>query len=209
MQSIKLILSITLMTIMTSSAFAVVTLDTVYANQVSGLVQVDWQTSAEINNDYFTVERSTDSVIFTSIGTVLGASNSAVILNYGFTDSNVVAGQTYYYRIVNTDFAGMSYFSNVIEITTTSTAGIAEQNTTSFQLYPNPMNDMATLTFENAENSNYTLTLFDINGQLVQTYKDITSGHVIIERAGLNDGLYFFKLSARGQTQTEGKLTIN
>lgn len=68
-------------------------------------VQITWSTATEINNNFFTIERSTDGVNFTSIGTVQGSGNSSTVKNYSFIDNSLVNG-TIFYRLKQTDFDG-------------------------------------------------------------------------------------------------------
>ena len=70
-------------------------------------VIVKWSTATEINNDFFTVERSPDALNYLPIGLVNGAGNSSTILNYSFTDTDPLNG-TSYYRLKQTDFNGMT-----------------------------------------------------------------------------------------------------
>lgn len=75
-------------------------------------------------------------------------------------------------------------------------------------LHPNPFDNSATLTFENFNNINYTLTLFNTQGRLVRTNYNINTGRTIVEREDLTSGLYFFQLRSDGQGPISGKLTI-
>ncbi|MEO5999378.1 MAG: hypothetical protein ABIN89_21475 [Chitinophagaceae bacterium] len=40
--------------------------------QLNGQTNISWETGKEVNNDFFTIERSSDGIHFTSIGTVKG-----------------------------------------------------------------------------------------------------------------------------------------
>ncbi len=66
-------------------------------------VNCTWETASEINNDYFTIERSTDGNHFESIGRVKGKGNTNTNTRYSFTDNNPFAGISYY-RLKQTDF---------------------------------------------------------------------------------------------------------
>ena len=68
-------------------------------------VEIKWSTASEINNDFFTVERSADAVNYLPLGTILGAGNSSTVQNYSFTDVDPLSG-TSFYRIKQTDFNG-------------------------------------------------------------------------------------------------------
>ncbi len=83
-------------------------------NAVKNNQQVDckWVTAIEVNNDYFTIERSADAMNFSPIGDVYGAGNSNLVLNYLFTDYNPHSGINYY-RLRQTDFDGHSTLSEI------------------------------------------------------------------------------------------------
>ncbi|TAL58183.1 MAG: T9SS type A sorting domain-containing protein [Bacteroidetes bacterium] len=70
-------------------------------------VMVKWSTATELNNDFFTVERSSDALNYLPIGTVNGSGNSSVIQDYSFTDADPLNG-TSYYRLKQTDFDGLT-----------------------------------------------------------------------------------------------------
>lgn len=76
------------------------------ATCVDRSIQLTWSTASETNNNYFTIERSTDGVSFTPIQTIEGAGNSTQQLNYYYKDEPVQLNQLYYYRLKQTDFDG-------------------------------------------------------------------------------------------------------
>ncbi|MDD5571346.1 MAG: hypothetical protein PHD97_09370 [Bacteroidales bacterium] len=78
-------------------------------------VPLYWSTAAEINNDYFTIERSTDGEKFEIITDVKGAGNSNTILKYSAVDNNPPQGIVYY-RLKQTDFDGKFKYSDVISV---------------------------------------------------------------------------------------------
>jgi hypothetical protein len=72
----------------------------------SNEVNISWETSTEINNDFFTIERSLNGTDFKDIGIIYGAGNSNVNLAYSFTDYRIEEfnSKTIYYRLKQTDF---------------------------------------------------------------------------------------------------------
>ncbi|MDD5571345.1 MAG: T9SS type A sorting domain-containing protein, partial [Bacteroidales bacterium] len=78
-------------------------------------VPLYWSTAAEINNDYFTIERSTDGEKFEIITNVKGAGNSNTILKYSVVDNNPPQGIVYY-RLKQTDFDGAYKYSDIISV---------------------------------------------------------------------------------------------
>jgi hypothetical protein len=74
-----------------------------------------WSTASETNNDYFSLEKTTDGTSFSLVGIVNGADNSFQQVDYNFTDFEV-RPIINYYRLVQTDFDGKSTASEVISI---------------------------------------------------------------------------------------------
>ena len=89
-------------------------------------VALNWVTASEINNDYFTIERSTDAVNFETAGTVSGNGNNS---NYTWTDDNSING-TAYYRLKQTDFNGTFEYHGVRAVTCEQKSNVS--------IYPNP-----------------------------------------------------------------------
>ena len=85
-----------------------------YVEEASGVL-VQWVTATEINNDFFTIERSSNGTDFEPIGTVSGAGNTAELLNYSFTDYPDFYGFVYY-RLKQTDFDGVSETFAIVQV---------------------------------------------------------------------------------------------
>jgi hypothetical protein len=74
-----------------------------------------WSCATEINNDRFEIERSTDGINWTVIGTVNGAGNSHTTTNYSFVDNKYQRGFNYY-RFRQVDFNGVFDYSGIIVV---------------------------------------------------------------------------------------------
>lgn len=67
------------------------------ATKNTNSVLLKWQTSSEIDNDYFQVLRRTEiSNIFEPIAKIVAKSNATSINNYAYTDFNPAVGDNYY-----------------------------------------------------------------------------------------------------------------
>jgi len=74
---------------------------------------LEWSTTTEINNDYFTLEKSLDANNFAPIEIAYGAGNSKSEINYSFLDDTPSPGINYY-RLKQTDFDGnFSYHQTI------------------------------------------------------------------------------------------------
>ncbi len=80
--------------------------------------ELEWTTASELNNDFFTIERTYDGTIFETVGTQSGAGNSNALLDYFLIDYNV-RPVINYYRLKQTDYDGQFTFSDVISIDNT------------------------------------------------------------------------------------------
>jgi hypothetical protein len=65
-----------------------------------------WQTVSEHNNEYFTLERSTDGMEWEEAGLLNGAGNSMDEMNYQYEDHFFVHNKINYYKLSQTDFDG-------------------------------------------------------------------------------------------------------
>ena len=79
-------------------------------NLRNGKVYVDWITSTETNNRYFTIERSADAGRFTSIGVVNSSGNSTSDQSYQFIDPAPLEGVSYYRLLQNNLDGAVKYY---------------------------------------------------------------------------------------------------
>ncbi|MCX6291538.1 MAG: hypothetical protein NT126_07210 [Bacteroidetes bacterium] len=82
---------------------------------VNEINHLNWATASEINNDYFDVERRTDSDDFKKIGAVAGHGNSTQLIRYSFDDLQPKAGVNYY-RLKQVDYNGDFEYSETIAL---------------------------------------------------------------------------------------------
>lgn len=99
--------------------------------------KIIWVTLSEINNDYFTVERSTDAKTWYEIFHEEGAGNSTKKLTYTFIDTDEL--ETAYYRLKQTDFNGNFSYS---EVQVVNRIGYIQNE---FKVYPNPAQNQITI----------------------------------------------------------------
>lgn len=82
------------------------------AEKFQGKVKLDWSTITEINNDYFTIERSINGKVFIPITTVQGAGNTTLRQDYIAYDDSPLEGYNYY-RLRQTDYDGKTEVFNI------------------------------------------------------------------------------------------------
>jgi hypothetical protein len=102
-----------------------------------GRVVLTWATQTEVNNDYFSVERSADGQDFIEIARIKGEGESKTKKTYKTIDHFPLQGISYY-RLAQTDFDGSVRYSKVIVVRAdVGMAGLAEYER--FLFFPNPV----------------------------------------------------------------------
>ncbi len=166
-------------------------------------VSVKWTTQTEVNNDFFTVERSADNLTYTPIGTVDGAGNSNQIREYAFMDNQPLKGVSYY-RLTQTDFDGR----------TSRTESIVINNKVSvtFSVYPNPASSGKVNLRYDDQSANMNITVQDLTGRIIPCEKTLQENGVIEliidERFSERGGIFIISAYDGAQTFKQ-KLLIN
>jgi hypothetical protein len=101
-----------------------------------GIIHLDWQTTTEINNNYFIIERSINGENWEEVILINGAGNSSEMLHYHSKDEKPYEGISYY-RLKQIDFDESFSYSEIktIEIIHNST----------IQIYPIPFKNQITI----------------------------------------------------------------
>ncbi|MBQ21276.1 MAG: hypothetical protein CMD31_11020 [Flavobacteriales bacterium] len=148
----------------------------------NNIVQINWQTSSEINNDFFTVEKSKDAVNWEEVLKKSGAGNSQEILHYEDEDKFPVSGISYY-RLKQTDFNGESTYSHIVPI---------NYSNNYFSIYPNPADGYVTIQLDNIPN-NLVVQVKDVLGKPLLEQK-VNSTNTLINISSLPKGIYYVEL---------------
>ncbi len=156
----------------------------------NNLVIINWSTSSETNNDYFTLERSVDAQDWVIVAKINGMGNSNTLTNYSFTDTNSFIS-TVYYRLKQTDFDGKFTYSGVVY------TGCDNPPVENIQVFPNPAYDYLTCNILSNENTAINISITDVMGQSVISNKfDMIKGKnsYSIDVSKLAPATYYFKI---------------
>ena len=93
---------------------------------VGDIINLEWITASETNNDYFTVEKSIDAEYFDILTNIVGAGNSNNFVYYSTKDKNPIEGINYY-RLKQTDFDGEFSYSDIIFVNKNKNTIVFEQ----------------------------------------------------------------------------------
>lgn len=166
-------------------------------------VEIMWTTATESNNDYFTIEKSTDGLVWDAIGTIQGAGTSVSSIDYSFIDPNPTT--LAYYRLIQTDYDGTTSTSNIIAAGCEGSGGTQIVNV---------WDDGSTVTLvvNSTDLSEYDLTLTDAQGKELVTRPSqvINEGitNLTFEKGLLATGVYVVRLH-NGDEMMSRRIVLN
>ncbi len=153
-------------------------------------VDVKWTTAAEVNNDFFTLERSSDGANYAAIAIIQGAGNSPSAINYVHSDMSPLKG-TSYYRLRQTDFDGTSKVYPPQSVFFGGGLGTS--------VYPNPTDGYFRVLLP-ANDEPATLRLIAASGARIWT--KITEGSIAENNVqGLAPGVYILEVEAKNYVE--------
>ena len=158
---------------------------------------LSFATALEQNNDYFSIERSTDGLRFSEIGRVQGAGNSLQTREYSYTDNTPLRGINYY-RLKQVDYDGKYTFSPVVSLNFDGT-----DRGNGVRLSPQPVKDQLSVTLEQAFQQDARWELYDLSGRLLQAGTLAAEANSFsIQAATLTDGAYVLRITGDQQVIT-------
>lgn len=167
-------------------------------------VHLKWQTASETNNDYYTVERSTDGINYHMLGLVDAAGNSNISSNYSFIDASPFQGRNYY-RLKQTDYDGRFVRYDPILIENNSDDIL-------FSAYPNPANEIINISYSSDISKPVFIKMTDMNGKIIYrtALQPGLSGSINwrIETETIGSGIYMIYCT-QGDKTSYKKVFIN
>jgi hypothetical protein len=150
---------------------------------INKTVQLQWQTTSEINSSYFLIERSSDGINFSTIGKVSAAGNSNSLKQYSFVDLSPL--RVNYYRLKETDLDGKYTYSKIV------TAKMQDEN--ALNVIQDPVQDVLQLQINASSAQASHLTIFDLTGKRIKVFNS-QNGVQNIDVSLLAAGTYFIQL---------------
>jgi len=156
------------------------------------VVNVSWTTSHEDKLKRYEVQRSTNGVDFSTIGTAQPGKTA-----YLFKDKQPVAGYNYY-RLRSVDIDGSQSFSTMVLVNVKNGADIISS------LYPNPATGNAILKLQGSVDGNVLLQVLDEQGRLI-TAKQFGVQHTRefkapLDLGSLSKGSYVLRITVNDKT---------
>lgn len=177
-----------------SSATLPYELITLSGKAVNDAARLEWIVKNEKDVNNYTVERSTDGVHFTEIGTVT-AKNGTGELKYQFTDFNAAkTGTVVYYRIRSNETSGIGKYTNIISV------NFAIVLKTSLAAAPNPAKDKTILTIQSTADETVQLKVIDNTGRIIKVLTvNLVKGknNLTLDMSELKVGLYYIDVTGK------------
>ncbi|MEM6697785.1 MAG: T9SS type A sorting domain-containing protein, partial [Bacteroidota bacterium] len=148
-------------------------------------VLLQWQTSSELNNKGFHLERSPNGKEWKSITFIEGAGTSLATQDYEYLDQQPFKGVNYY-RLKQVDLDSGSEYSEI---------RVVKLCKFNFSIAPNPVQDVLYFTFDDPQEIQQ-IRLYNAAGQIV---KEIHSFDGQMDVQGLDAGVYVLIVETRDQ----------
>jgi hypothetical protein len=158
------------------------------AKEVDDGVLLTWETQLEINNDFFTIERSKDGRIYETIEEVQSQGNTASGHTYEYLDRDAFSGITYY-RLSQSDLDGSA---SIVAYTNIR----KEQKNLDFKIFPNPSTSNELNLMDLLPERTFNVKIVnELGEQLKLNVVSDKYGSAKLEVGALPTGLFFISIS--------------
>ena len=162
-------------------------------------IKLSWITGSERNNDFFTIERSENSINFIEIAKIKAVGYSSQMLSYAAYDELPIAGISYY-RLKQTDFDGRYEYSDI--------KAVSFYDSEKFNIIPTPSEENIKIIFLSDAVRISEVKIYDVTGRIVMNQAHTnTSGfnEISLNISAFEKGIYFVVLE-NGNKITQNKL---
>ncbi|MEL7001687.1 MAG: T9SS type A sorting domain-containing protein, partial [Bacteroidota bacterium] len=177
-----------------------ITLSSFEGKTIDGENHLMWETSSELNNDFFEVQRSFDGINYEVIGEVKGSGTTEEVQRYSFVDELPFVGNNFY-RLRQVDFDGESAIADKIVLLNVE----AENNELSLFVYPNPTNQLNINTrVVGDQNTPIVVRMIDLYGKEVYndviTLNNVRGDYKLKTLDALKQGVYILTMQQGNQS---------
>jgi len=157
-------------------------------------VELKWETSSEVDNAYYILQRSTDTSLWKDLQQIVASGNTSTDSHYAAYDPNPVDGNNYY-RLKQVDRDGKFTYSPVRVVTL--------DRPISVNIYPNPARSFITIRIGISNGEKLSVILLNTAGQINEVPTANTGTQVTLYTAGLAKGIYFVKITQGQRTEVK------
>lgn len=172
------------------------------ANAEKKIVELKWTTVSEINNDFFTLEKSRDGKTFVAFKDVPSKANGngRTSADYADIDTEPMKGLSYY-RLKQTDTDGKFTYSKIIPVY------FGGEDNGEIVIYPNPTEGKLNLQVFEKGNIEGNVYITDVLGKEVHSefVSNLTSAepHLIQFKQNLPSGVYVLRFVGKNKSYTK------
>jgi Secretion system C-terminal sorting domain len=155
-------------------------------------IAILWKTGQEKANKSFIIERSSDGLTFSNIGSLQGAENSVVEKAYNFTDVAPLQGVNYY-RLTSVDAQGKETASKIVSV------NFSDKLSNKLQIYPNPAHFDLQIELISDEETSKPVQVFDLAGRIILSRNALlTKGlnNISLDVNTFSSGTYLVKIGS-------------
>ena len=154
--------------------------------------QIEFVVASQINNEFFTIERSVNLIDWEEVGYIAGGGTTNEIITYNWSEEALLNG-TKYYRLSLTDINDEVRYSNPIAIEC--------ENEIDFHLYPNPAFNFINIAFnfDYFQNEETNLNIRTLTGKIIKSvpvYLSKGYNNLEIDCKDLPKGIYLLTINS-------------
>ncbi len=158
-----------------------------------------WKAASEVNNAFYTLEKSNDGTRYQTIDVQTGAGTTSTAQAYQFLDTKITNG-TSYYRLSQTDVDGTSKHLGNVVLNRRATKEALSFN----YVQPVPAQNNIQVSYNAIQNQALQLSIYDITGRVVvqQSLEAVAgSNNLNVDISVMSSGIYTLVISdiANGQ----------
>ncbi|WP_245576592.1 T9SS type A sorting domain-containing protein [Flexithrix dorotheae] len=154
-------------------------------------IEIQWATIKELNNDYFTLEKSHDGINWKPIKKIEGKGNSITLEKYTILDRDPFYPLNYF-RLKQTDIDGSSSYSEIISI------HFYGDHISNLLIYPNPTEDIIHISGLPPFDDILSIQFTNLSGAIILEFKpEWVLGNVFnlnLDSFNLTKGIYLIKI---------------
>ncbi len=198
-----------------------VTLSFFTAKAVKGNVVLEWETSAEIENQGFVISRQEIGTVlkpvletrpeviasFAADDALKGQGSTTETTKYVFVDKTVEPGKIYVYTLADVDYAGVETILEKVEVKVEAEGTVVADGYALDPVYPNPFNAALTVPFTLTESMTVSIELYSLTGQRIMTVTNREFGagsyNYTVQADDLASGIYVVRTVFNGRSHMQ------
>ncbi len=151
-------------------------------------VVLNWVTTREVNNDYYTIERSENSFSWEEIGNTPADLSESEVKEYFYLDQNPYTGINYY-RLKQTDLDGKFTYSKIRFVK------FNKEISSQLSIFPNPNSGEFRIINEGS-NIEF-LKMYDMLGNEILIQSELSGNNALIKADNVKKGIYLLRINQK------------